>query len=237
MRLLSKLLIMLPVLLLSVPVFGHHLWVTGDDGNYNINRGIISERTDAYDPACVQEIRAYGQAGAPLSVQRINDAEQVRFQTVAPAALASVVSKWGDRVNTTRGKKLMSRADAEKAGLTVISAFFSTQFSKTIFQSSGRNREPLGLKFEIVPQQCPLSAKPGDPVSFKVLFEGRPVENAPVFTQDDREFKTDKNGMVRIACEKNGLHLLYAKHNTPDESDRGLDYLKFMTFLIFEVKQ
>jgi hypothetical protein len=227
----------LPLLLLSVPVFGHHLWVTGDDGNYHINRGIISERTDAYDPACVQEIRAYGQNGESLSVRRINDPEQVRFETEAPAALAGVASKWGDRVNTTRGKKLMSRADAEKAGLTVISAFFSTQFAKTLFKPADLNLKPLGLKFEIVPQQCPLSAKPGDPVTFKVLFEGSPLKNAAVYSQDDREFHTDKNGMVRIAFEKKGTHLLYTKHNTPDESDKGLDYLKFMTFLIFEVKQ
>jgi len=237
MRLLSKLLIMLPVLLLSVPAFGHHLWVTGDDGNYTVNRGIISERTDAYDPACVQAIKAYGQAGAPLSMQRINDAEQVSFQTDAPAALASVVSKWGDRVNTTRGKKLMSRADAEKAGLTVISAFFSTQFSKTLFKPADRNLKPLGLKFEIVPRQCPISTKPGEPVPFKILFDGRPLKNAAVYSQDDRELHTDKNGVVRIAFEKKGTHLLYTKHKTPDEGDRGLDYLKFMTFLIFEVKQ
>ena len=236
MQLLRKLLIMLPVLLLSVPAFGHHLWMSVDDGSYTVNRGIISERTDAYDPACVEAINAYGQDGAPLTVQRINKAEQVRFQTEPPAAMASVISKWGDRVNTTRGKKLMSRSEAEEAGLTVISAFFSTQFSKTLFKPADQNTKPLGLKFEIVPQQCPLSAKPGEPVGFKVLFEGRPVENAPVFTQDDREFQTDKNGMVRIAFEKNGVHLLYASHQSPAKNDSGLDYLKFMTFLTFEVK-
>jgi len=236
MRLLSKLLIMLPVLLLSVPAFGHHLWVSVDDGNYTVNRGIISERTDAYDPGCVEAIKAYGQNGAPLSVQRINKAEQVRFQTDAPAALASVVSKWGDRVNTTRGKKLMSRAEAEKAGLTVISAFFSTQFSKTLFKPSDRNLKPLGLKFEIVPLDNPLAVRPGEAVSFKLLFDGKPLGQAAVYTLDDREFQTDKNGVARIAFEKNGKHLLYAKHKTPDESNRGLDYLKFMTFLTFEVK-
>ena len=237
MRFINKILLwMLPALLLSAPAFSHHLWLSIDDGSYAVNRGIISERTDAYDPACVQEIKAYGQAGEPLSVQRINDPQQVRFQTGAPAALASVVSKWGDRVNTTRGKKLMSRSEAEKAGLTVISAFFSTQFAKTLFKPADRNLKPLGLKFEIVPQQCPLSTKPGEPVSFIVLFEGRPLDNAAVYTQNDREFHTDENGTARIAFEKKGVHLLYAKHQTPDETERGLDYLKFMTFLTFEVK-
>ena len=237
MRLLSKLLIfVLPVLLLSVPAFGHYLWVSVDDGSYTVNRGIISERTDAYDPDCVEAIKAYGQDGAPLSIERINDAEQVRFQTEAPAAMASVVSKWGDRVNTTRGKKLMRRSEAEKAGLTVISAFFSSHFSKALFKPAEQNTRPMGLKFEIVPQQCPISAKPGEPVAFKVLFEGKPLDNAAVYTQADREFKTDKNGTVRIPFEKNGVHLLYAQHQRPAESTRELDYLKFMTFLAFEVQ-
>lgn len=234
MRLIIKMLIfMVPVLLLSVPAFGHHLWVSVDDGGYAVNRGIISERTDAYDPACVQEIRAYAEDGEPLSVQRINEAEQVRFQTEAPAARASVVSQWGNRVNTTHGKKLMGRSEAEEAGLTVISAFFSTQFAKTLFQPSGQNTEPLGMRFEIVPRQCPLSTKPGEPVSFTVLFEGDPLADAVIYTQDDREIPTDENGVARIAFDKNGTQLIFAKHQRPAEADTGLDYLKFMTFLSF----
>jgi len=234
MRLTGKLLIfMLPVLLFSSPAFGHHLWVSVDDGSYAVNRGIISERTDPYDSDCVKEIKAYAEDGEPLSVERINKAEQVRFQTEAPAALASVVSKWGDRVNTTRGKKLMSRKEAEKAGLTVVSAFFSTQFAKTLFKSSDQNTKPLGLKFEIVPRQCPLSAKPGQPVSFTVLFEGKPLADAVIYTQDDREIPTDEYGVARIAFDKSGRQLIYAKHQRPAEADTGLDYLKFMTFLSF----
>lgn len=237
MRLLSKLLIfMLPVLLLSVPAFGHHLWVSAEDGVYMVNRGIISERTDAYDSDCVKEIKAYAEDGEPLSVERINKAEQVRFQTEAPAAMASVVSKWGDRVNTTRGKKLMSRSEAEEAGLTVISAFFSTHFSKALFKPSDQNTRPLGLKFEIVPLDNPLAARPGEAVSFKLLFDGKPLSQAAVYTLDDREIKTDKNGVARIAFEKNGTHLLYASHQSPAKNDSGLDYLNFMTFLTFEVK-
>lgn len=237
MRFINKICILiLPALFLSVPALGHHLWVSADKENYAVNRGIMSERTDAYDPNCVETIKAYAEDGEPLSVQRINKSEQVMFQTDAPAALTSVICKWGDRVNTTRGKKLMSRKEAEDAGLTVISAFISTQFSKTLFKPSDRNQKPLGIKFEIVPKQCPLSAKPGEPLAFKILFEGKPLANTAVYTQDDREFQTDKNGTARIAFEKTGGHLLYAKHQTPDESNRGLDYLKFMTFLTFKVK-
>lgn len=237
MRFQSRMLIfMLPVLLLTAPALGHHLWVSVEDGSYTVNRGVISERTDAYDPACVKNVKAYAKDGRPLSVKRLNKAEEVVFQTDAPAALASVVSQWGDRVNTTRGKKLMSRAEAEKVGLTVISAFFSTQFAKTLFQSSDRNLEPLGLKFEIVPLDNPMAAGPDEAVSFALLLDGRPLGQAAIYTQDNREIKTDQNGVAHIAFEKKGVHLLYASHRCPAENDSKLDYLKFMTFLTFEVK-
>jgi len=238
MRRINKILpLMLPMLLLAAPAVAHHLWVSVENGSYEVNRGVISERTDAYDPACVQEIRAYAEDGEPLSVARVNEAEQVRFKTEAPAALASVMSQWGDRVNTTRGKKLMSRSEAEKAGLTVISAFFSTQFSKTLFKPSDTNLEPLGMKFEIVPQQCPFSKKTGEPLSFLVIFKGQPLSDTAIYTQDDREIHTDENGVARIAFDKSGKKLMYAKHKRPAKAGTELDYLKFMTFLIFEVKR
>lgn len=237
MRFISRILIwMLPVLLLNMPAFAHHLWVSVDAGNYAVNRGIIADRTDSYDPALVENIRAWAEDGTPLSVERVNKTENVVFQTDAPAALTSVVCKWGDRVNTTRGKKLMSRKEAENAGLTVISSFFSTQFSKTLFMPADHNVKPLGLKFEIVPRQCPLSAQPGKPLSFNVLFNGEPLENVAVYTSDDRQFKTDKEGMVCISFEKNDVRMLYAKHRITDNIDSRFDYLKFMTFLNIEAK-
>ena len=108
MRRINKILpLMLPMLLLAAPAVAHHLWVSVENGSYEVNRGVISERTDAYDPACVQEIRAYAEDGEPLSVARVNEAEQVRFKTEAPAALASVMSQWGDRVNTTDRKSVV----------------------------------------------------------------------------------------------------------------------------------
>lgn len=238
MRFINKILtLMLPVLLLAFPAFGHHLWVSVDDGSYAVNRGMISERIDDYDPDCVQKVRAYDQDGKEIPVQRINEAEQVKFKTETPPAVTSVVSKWGDRVDTTSGKKLMSREQAENEGLTVIKTFFSTQFAKTLFESSEQNRKPLGMKFEIVPLQDPLSADPDDQVQFQLLFEDKPLSDTEIYTNDDRHIKTDENGVARITFGQTGKHLLYAKHRTPPENEEEFDYLKFMTFLTFEVKK
>lgn len=225
--------------LLTGPVFGHHLWVTFTDDGYQVNRGIIGDRTDPYDPACVQQINAYAQDGSKIPVQRSDRETGVALSVTSEKtpALIAVTSEWGDRVNTTRGKKPINRKAAEAQGLTVISAFFSTQYSKTFFKSSDQITIPLGLKFEIVPMTDPVSGSAEEKTRFKLLFDGKPLANASVYTQDDREIKTNENGIARIGFEKNGIRLIYAKHTTPAGEDRDPDYLQFMTFLIFEVQQ
>lgn len=218
--------------------FGHHLWVTPADGGYQVARGIFGDRTDPYDPVCVKQINAYAPDGSKIPVQRSDQETGVIFSITSEKtpAIIAVTSEWGDRVNTTRGKKLINRKAAEAQGLTVISAFFSTQYSKTLFTSPDQITTPLGLKFEIVPLTDPLSGSAEEKPRFKLLFDGEPLANASVYTHDDREVETDENGIARIGFEKNGIRLIYAKHTTPAGEDSDLDYLQFMTFLIFEVQ-
>lgn len=242
MRLLMKFIIFLAVALAEVwivtaPCAAHHLWVMESDGAYSVCRGSINERTDPYDPSCVAGISALAADGTEIPVSRKDDKTQAVFTTTQQPALVTVVSKWGNRVNTTRGKKLMSREKAEAAGLTVISAFMSTQFSKTVFTPSGINSQPVGLKFEIIPLVDPMTLAPGTPAAFKLLFDGRPLRGVSVFSNHDQKATTDANGMVQFSFEKSGVHLLYAIHKTPSAKDSGLDFFKFMSFLTFEVKE
>lgn len=231
----KKLLILL-ILVFAAESHAHHLWIESDDnGCYTVKRGMIMQRTDVYDPACVKEIKAYAENEKEISIDRVNETEQVIFKTETPAAMASVVSQWGHRVNTTRGKKFMNRREAESAGLKVVSAFFSTQFSKTLFLPSSLNQKPLGLKFEMVPMNDPMGAEPGEPLYIKLLYEGNPLAEASIIMRGGQEFKTDKNGVAQIDLKDNGVQLLYARHNVPAEKNSDLDFLRVMTFLTFEV--
>ena len=130
----------------------------------------------------------------------------------------------------------MNRQAAEAAGLTVVSAFTSTQFSKTLFAPSGINTRSLGLKFEIVPVADPMTMKPGAPAAFKLLFDGQPLAGISIFTDNDQESKSDENGVAKFTFGKSGVHLLYAIHKVPAEKGSGLDFIKLMAFLTFEVK-
>lgn len=216
--------------------FAHYLWVQKVDGAYVVCRGTTVERLDSYNPSCVTQISAKSPDGTGLSITRTNEKERVVFTANEKPAIVSVTSEWGDRVNTTRGKKLMNRQAAEAVGLTVVSAFTSTQFSKTMFAPSGINTQSLGLRFELIPLADPMTLAPGRPIVFKLLFDGRPLAGTPILTNIDQESKTDENGVAQITFQKSGMHLLYATHRVPAEKDSGLDFLKFMTFLKFEVK-
>lgn len=216
--------------------FAHYLWVQEEDGAYSVCRGTIGERLDSYIPSCVTQISAKSPDGTELSITRTNKKEQVVFTVNEKPAIVLVTSEWGDRVNTTRGKKLMNRQAAEAAGLTVVNAFTSTQFSKTMFAPSPVNTQSLGLRFELVPLTDPMILAPGRSTGFQLLYDGRPLAGTPVLTNFDQESKTDENGVVQIPFEKSGVHLLHATHQVPVEKDSGLDFLRVMTFLTFEVK-
>jgi nickel transport protein len=216
--------------------FAHYLWVQEVDDTYVVCRGSLGKRIDAYNPLCVTQILARSPDGMALSIARTNEKERVVLTANGKPALVSVTSAWGDRVNTTQGKKLMNRQAAEAAGLTVVSAFTSTQFSKTMFLPSDISTQALGLKFELVPLADPMTLKPGEPASFKLLFDGRDLAGIPILTNDNREFLTDENGVVKMTIAKGEVCLLYGTHRVPAEKDSGLDFLKFMTFLTFEVK-
>jgi nickel transport protein len=216
--------------------FAHYLWIQEADGAYAICRGTIGERLDPYNPSCVTQILAKTPDGKGLPITRTNEKERVVFTTNEKPALVAVTSEWGDRVNTTRGKKLMNRQAAETEGLTVVSAFTSTQFSKTLCVSSRINCQPLGLRFELVPLTDPMPLPPGTPTAFKLLFDGRPLAGISILTNLDKESKTDANGVAQFSFEKSGVHMLYATHHVPVEKEIDLDFMKFMTFLKFEVK-
>lgn len=221
----------------ATPSFAHYLWVQEEDGAYAVCRGIVGERLDPYNPSCVTRISAKSPDGTGLSITRTNEKEQVVFTTNETPAIVAVTSEWGDRVNTTRGKKLMNRQAAEAAGLTVVSAFTSTQFSKTLFAPSEISSQSLGLRFELIPLTDPMTLAPGTPTWFKLLFDGRPLAGIVILTNLERESKTDLNGVAQFTFGKSGRHLLYATHQIPAEKGSGHDFLKFMTFLTFEVKQ
>ena len=227
---------MFSILISASVVFGHHLWIIQDGDGYMVARGALPDRLDSYDPTAVKMIKAVDQEGGEIPITRIAEKERALFRTERPLCLAAVRCEWGGRVETTRGKKLITRQEAEKQGFKVLKAFTSTQTSKTMFAETTAISKPLGLVFEVVPLKSPYRLGPDEPLEVKLLFDGAPLKHAVVSLNDQIRTETDAKGIARFTVNQSGRQLIAAKHIVPVKDNAEIDHLKFMTFFIFEAK-
>ena len=220
---------------LGSPAYAHYLWVVQEDDRYVVARGTPQDDREAYNPAAVTLIRAFNSGGTEIPIERVNEKAKVLFRTEKVPSITLVMCDWGSRVNTTRGKKLMTRKEAEAQGLTVLKAFTSTQFSKTLFEDGDAVSKNLGMRFEIVPLKSPFKLKPGGTLDVQLLFDGAPLKETVVSTDGRIETKTDQDGMARIDGFHEGWNIIMARHTVSVSGDPDINYRQFMTFLLFRV--
>lgn len=226
----------LSILISASVVFGHHLWVIQDGDGYMVARGALPDRLDSYDPTAVKMIKAVDRDGGEIPITRIAEEEKALFRAERPPCLAAVCCEWGGRVETTRGKKLMTRQKAEKQGFKVLKAFTSTQTSKTMFAETTAISNPLGLAFEVVPLKNPYRLGPDEPLAVKLLFDGAPLKHAVVSLNDQTRTETDEQGIAKFTVNQSGRQVIAAKHIVPVKDNAEIDHLQFMTFFIYEAK-
>ncbi|MFP3869186.1 MAG: DUF4198 domain-containing protein [Desulfobacteraceae bacterium] len=222
------------ILLLSSTAQAHYLWAVQENGVIRIARGLPPAQFDSYPPPAVKEIKALDVNGNSLSVQRVEEQDQVRVRVASPPALVTVFCEWGHRVITPEGKKFLTKQAAQKQGLQVQEAFSSSHFSKTIFTWSEAGAKPTGLDFEIVPQKNPLALKPGEDLPLQVRWQGSPLPGCRVrATKVTDLLETDKQGMVHLRFSERGLTMVHASHRVTPADTAEIDYQIFTTFLSF----
>ena len=229
--------------LLNVFLFGsaaaHYLWVVKDGEAYIVARGVSFERLEPYDPMSVKSFIAVDADGLRVpeaKLQRFDMSEQVRFMTSEHVSMVGVSCDWGYRVKTTDGKKLLPRSRAEQAGLSVIEAFFSSQYAKVLFQHAGCVTKPIGMKFELVPLEDPLTVSSDRVFRIQALFDGKPLPETRLFAPKGKKILTDEQGIGQIKLDQQGKQVLMARHKVPVVGDPDKDYHLFTTFFVFETQ-
>ncbi len=220
---------------LSRPAYAHYLWVVQESDRYVIARGTPPEDQETYNPEAVTLIRVFDQEGNKIPIKRVNENGRVYFQAQQSPAITAVMCDWGGRVKTTRGKKLMTRKEAEAEGFKVLEAFVSTQTSKTLFQDGAAVCKNLGMRFELVPLKSPLQLRPGTQLKIRLLFDGAPLQDVTVSTDRRVEAKTDEKGIARLDGSHEGWNIVMARHKVVASGDSGINYHQFMTFLLYRV--
>ena len=224
---------------LVISAQAHDLWVAKTTDGYAVARGHIPNRVDPYLSECVEVITAYGLDADNLPLNRVDEKERVVVQTLSDPALVAVVAPWGRRVIDEKGKKLfMTKGKALESNIKVKEAFFSTQFSKTLFGFNERFTKPLGMKFEVAPMVNPLALQAGDWLPIQVLFNGTPLARGKIERGRGSEpLETDENGAARVPVgDAKGWQKVLVVHDVPARERRDIEYYRFFTFLVFELK-
>jgi uncharacterized GH25 family protein len=107
-------------------------------------------------------------------------------------------------------------------------------------KASGYDRN-LGFTLELLPDKNPYAAKPGDTLTFRLLYQGKPLPGALVRAisrtrpQLDVAARADKNGRVALNLDAPGFWLVKAVHMVPAPAGVDADWQSLWASLTFEI--
>jgi hypothetical protein len=99
---------------------------------------------------------------------------------------------------------------------------------------------PVGMPLEIVAEQNPYSLKAGEPLSVRVLYQGKPVPGIMIKSfhlkdkQSPRRVRTDADGRARIELPIKGEYLLNAVHMLPHDKPAEADWISYWASMTFK---
>jgi uncharacterized GH25 family protein len=99
----------------------------------------------------------------------------------------------------------------------------------------------LGFTLELLPEKNPYSAKPGDTLPFRLLYEGKPLSGALVQAlskaRPDKGVarRTDGRGRVALSLDAPGFWLVKAVHMIPAPAGTDADWQSLWASLTFEI--
>ncbi|MFY9550254.1 MAG: DUF4198 domain-containing protein [Thermoanaerobaculia bacterium] len=99
----------------------------------------------------------------------------------------------------------------------------------------------LGFTLELLPEKNPYAAKPGDTLSFRLLYEGKPLPGALVQALSKEQPETNvsarasRQGKVSLKLDAPGFWLVKAVHMVPAPSGVDADWQSLWASLTFEI--
>ena len=109
-----------------------------------------------------------------------------------------------------------------------------------------------GHPLELVPLADPASVRPGRPLAFRLLLDGRPLPNVKVHagsvalperatldelagTEQHVELRTDANGVINVRIDRSGVWNVRALYLLPATADSGADWETHWVTLVFAI--
>lgn len=232
----KRILTLIVILLFAPSAWAHHFWVVKAGDRFKVLWGHYPE-TNPYEPGRVKVVKAFDQKGKEIELQRKEDKDILTFSSKKAVSLIALAIDGRALVTTPEGKKRLTKHEAQQAGLQVIDSVYSYQYIKSLFSYDQSGSRPMGMKFELVPQENPFGLKSGAVLPIKVFFEGKPAEGVAVEINNDQAWvKTNRDGLAAIKIGEKGVQVISAKTRIPTKDSPEADFLSYTAILTFEVE-
>lgn len=121
-----------------------------------------------------------------------------------------------------------------------VSTSKSAMSTITLFDHQKQPKIYAHLPLQIIALKDPLSLKKGDSLPVQVIFNGKPLADAPLIADyladPTNSIKTDEKGNALITLGSNTLNVLYTYHKTSsDEPD--VDTMTYVNTLSFNLQK
>jgi uncharacterized GH25 family protein len=133
------------------------------------------------------------------------------------------------------------RKDTDKPGMEVYSRCAKALFYVGDGAKDGHDRV-VGMRLEIVPETNPYVVAAGAALSFRVLFEDKPLADALVVARNHADPKrvvtarTDAEGRVKLTLAREGEWMVKCVHMVAaDKAETGMDWESLWASVSFEL--
>lgn len=246
--------------LCAFPVPAHECWLELSDHRPAVGAEVTASirvgqqfRGDSmpYLQHWTKRLSVTGPDGERPAHAELGDDPAARFRVNVPGRHALL---WESERFTAEIPRLRFEAYLEEAGLfplaenwlsrrpgldTVREVYY--RYPKALFAAGASDPEtlhPLGARLELVPLSDPYLHRVGDTMSFRVLFEGRPLAGALVRAipraapETTTGARSGKDGTVSLQLKHSGLWLLNAVWLLP-ANETGFDWQSLWASLTF----
>lgn len=168
----------LGLLIASVPVSAHSLWMQPRDGKVVLLEGHPDEnKDDAYDAPRVTQALGFDEAFNATRVKAVPKDGRVWFERESKTTLLAVLfdnGYWSESASQGWVRKPGSEVpDAKVSG-------YSHKYAKIYLGALTEPSRRVGHTLEIIPLSDPTKVKAGDTLTLQVLLLGQPLAGAEV---------------------------------------------------------
>jgi nickel transport protein len=219
---------------LALPAAAHDLWFERDGKGYVLLQG---HRYSAHQGA---EIVPYEAANVKslLCADGAGGAKPVAAGSTYPAKIgADCAAVFAVLSSGYWTKTAWETKNVPKTGISgVVKSWLSEESVKRIERWSPALAKPVSEQIEIAPLADPSKLAPGDKLTVRVSFAGKPRPGVPVAYDGDVRGATAEDGSVSIRIRRAGMQMLSASIEEPLADGKADTMIRTAT-LVFELPE